>query len=234
MPLITCVPPSIDQLGKKILRADEEKLVLKYSGDGGFIVFGVVLLAIAFFSIFAEEDFAIFFTIVSGLIGLYLLNLYFTVPKKKWVFDRTTQMVTVPGKYYTQSHEMPFDEMRVEMRSSGNSNTGVTRMYPVVVVPTNKLEGWTRINHVSLENLGGSIELGETWSFLSWYMDQNRPLPSGEVFDHCREREFLARKEKGFPLPMYYSTVPTPEAKPEFRITSYNVCYTKLLRMERA
>ncbi|QZT35850.1 hypothetical protein K5X82_11145 [Halosquirtibacter xylanolyticus] len=48
-------------------------------------------------------------------------------------------------------------------------------------------------------------------------MDRNRPLPPGKTFDPIREREFLSRKERGFPYPEYFSFIPTPEANSTFQ-----------------
>ena len=48
-------------------------------------------------------------------------------------------------------------------------------------------------------------------SFLTWYMDKNRPLPPGEVFDPYREKDYLRREAEGFPDPIFLSLLPTPE-----------------------
>lgn len=45
----------------------------------------------------------------------------------------------------------------------------------------------------------------KTWSFLVWYMDRNRPLPSGTVFDRYREKDNKRREDEGFPKPLYPS-----------------------------
>lgn len=216
LPLITCVPPPIDKLGKRtIIHADEKELVLKYTG-GFHIIFGSIFI-ISFVGGMILEPEALEFDLILGIIGVLLLTLGFTTPKKQWVFNRLTQMVSVPGKYYVKSHEMKIDEMRIKQRSTGSANTGYTRSFPVVFVPMKGPDKWFGLNWVRLETLGGPTEYDETWSFISWYMDTNRPLPPGEAFDHCRKREFESRKAKGFPLPMYYSIVPTPEANEEFQ-----------------
>ena len=50
------------------------------------------------------------------------------------------------------------------------------------------------------------------WDFVVWYMDKNRPLPTGTAFDPYREADFQRRKAEGFPKPLYKSYIPTPEA----------------------
>ncbi|MFK8269443.1 hypothetical protein ACI76B_11710, partial [Capnocytophaga cynodegmi] len=62
---------------------------------------------------------------------------------------------------------------------------------------------------------GGEIAnlfLDEFWDFVVWYMDKNRPLPPGTAFDPYREADYQRRKAEGFPKPLYYSYVETPEA----------------------
>lgn len=50
------------------------------------------------------------------------------------------------------------------------------------------------------------------WSFYVLYMDKNRPLPQGEVFDPYREKDFLRRKAAGFPKPIYPNTILVTDA----------------------
>ena len=59
------------------------------------------------------------------------------------------------------------------------------------------------------------MEVADTFAFLVWYMDRNRPLPPGELFDPYRQKDFERRKAEGFPPPLYPSSIPTPEATPE-------------------
>ena len=55
----------------------------------------------------------------------------------------------------------------------------------------------------------------ERISFITWYMDRNRPLPPGTYYDRFREKDFERRKKEGFPKPLYPSDIPTPEHTPE-------------------
>lgn len=50
-------------------------------------------------------------------------------------------------------------------------------------------------------------ELFETHSFLQWYMDKNRPLPPGKVFDEYRLRDYETRKSRGLNKPLIASLV---------------------------
>ncbi len=156
------------------------------------------------------------------LIGPVLLALYFSTPKKKWVFNRKTQMVSVPGKYYKRCYEKKLDELYVKSEYSFAATadrTGKTsyHTFPIIILPIKGPDLWFNTNWVSLFNLGNSNSFSEIWSYIIWYMDSNRPLPPGEKFDKFREKDFQKRKEKGFPLPLYYSQIPTLEYKPHLQ-----------------
>ncbi|MCT4671731.1 MAG: hypothetical protein N4A37_00585 [Prolixibacteraceae bacterium] len=218
-----------------VIHADEEKLILKYKGayfwmtlSSIFLIASVCLICSGFNSGFykkAYEYYTIRHTFYSGdlmafwgvlsmlILGALPFLIYFVTPKKYWVFNRKTGIVTVPGKYFVKGHDMPFDQIRLEIRSSANSR------FRVVMVPLkNALLRFTSSNWVFLEEMDNGVLNYKSWSFYTWYMDRNRPLPPGEVFDHCREREFQQRKDKGFPYPEHFSFIPTLEANPTFQV----------------
>jgi hypothetical protein len=49
------------------------------------------------------------------------------------------------------------------------------------------------------------------FSLVVWFMDKNRPLPPGKIFDPYRKEDYRRRKEEGFPEPLFQSSVDTPE-----------------------
>ena len=57
----------------------------------------------------------------------------------------------------------------------------------------------------------GTAMYDEILSFYLWYMDKNRPLPSGKIFDPYREQDYARRKAEGFPKPIFMG-IDTPEA----------------------
>jgi hypothetical protein len=61
----------------------------------------------------------------------------------------------------------------------------------------------------------GYSDCYEDISFITWYMDKNRPLPPGDLFDEFRQQDFERRKNEGFLKPLYSSNIPTPEATQE-------------------
>jgi len=52
-------------------------------------------------------------------------------------------------------------------------------------------------------------------TFITWYMDKNRPLPPNKEFDQFRIKDFERRKAEGFPKPLYPGKIKTPEATKE-------------------
>lgn len=56
-----------------------------------------------------------------------------------------------------------------------------------------------------------SFDVLDAWSFLVWYMDRNRPLPLGTIFDAYREKDYNRRKSNGFPAPLFPSRIDIPD-----------------------
>ena len=92
---------------------------------------------------------------------------------------------------------MSFEEVLAEVR--GGYGAG---MATLALLHQNKLTAYSAI----LE----STPL-QSWSFIVWYMDKNRPLPPGKVFDPYRQKDYERRKKEGFPKPLYQSWIATPE-----------------------
>ena len=126
------------------------------------------------------------------------------MPKKELIFDRKHGTITFPGSLWNKNITMPFDKIKFCISTGGHN-----------VVGAGKLE------LVKPETLPKRYPIGfwgsysEDLSFITWYMDRNRPLPPGELFDPFRERDFERRKAEGFPPPLYPSKIKTPEATPE-------------------
>lgn len=61
------------------------------------------------------------------------------------------------------------------------------------------------------------------WSFLVWYMDRNRPLPPGQVFDQYRKEDYTRRKKQGFPKPLYKSKIVTIDIDDQVGLNRYTI-----------
>ncbi|QZT35849.1 hypothetical protein K5X82_11140 [Halosquirtibacter xylanolyticus] len=151
LPIIREQPDFFDYRWKiNVKQADEEKLVLRYTGFEFWFGLGIVALICfgAFTQIFIEDGFFVDIFVKKDFTGAYFFILYFMffalsvpvflhcfTPRKYWVFNRKTKMVTVPGKFFVKGYDIPFDQIRIEYRTSGSGSTGSTQTYPVVMIP---------------------------------------------------------------------------------------------------
>ena len=145
----------------------------------------------------ADDSFSIFIRICLFLFSTFYIIYNFTHPKKILILDRLNGIITFPGFLYGKAITMPFEEVLAEVR--GGYGAG---MATLALLHQNKLTAYSAI----LE----STPL-QSWSFMVWYMDKNRPLPPGEAFDLYRKKDFQRRKAEGFPPPLYPSYIDTPE-----------------------
>ena len=94
---------------------------------------------------------------------------------------------------------MPFEEVLAEVR--GGYGVG---MATLAILRKNKLTSTSYYFDLQYKPI-------QSWSFMVWYMDKNRPLPPGEIFDPYRQKDYERRKKEGFPKPLYQSWIATPE-----------------------
>jgi len=124
-----------------------------------------------------------------------LLYIFYSIfsPTKKVVFDRMNGKVTLPGFLFLSPATVPFGEL------------------------TNAYNVYSRLLNISHYKVPFSIRTipgygdDDWWSVYVWYMDKNRPLPKGNVFDPYRQRDYDRRKEEGFPEPIYPTFYDIPE-----------------------
>ena len=184
-----------------ITRADDQFYIVDKSLYIGkmYIYFGVFFLVLTFslsFSRDANEIPGVFFRVIFFLIGILLIVYQYTHPPKKIILDRLNGIITFPGIFYGKPITMPFDK----------------------VLPVSKFNGigaGESLGFCHHKILATDIDLDYTpiksWSFIVWYMDKNRPLPPGKVFDPYRKRDYERRKAEGFPEPLYESWIGNPE-----------------------
>lgn len=134
---------------------------------------------------------------IGSLIWLYPLKIILDPTKKRFILDRKNGKITFPERFplscFGKTVTIPFSDVKL---GCGSRNTAVI-LYPN---GQNRTAGWN---------------VTDTLAFFVWYMDKNRPLPPGELFDPYRQKDFERRKSEGFPPPLYPSSIPTPEATPE-------------------
>lgn len=125
--------------------------------------------------------------------------------RKQFVLDRKKGKITFPERFpiswFGKTITIPFSDVKLGFGFRGTAHflTGLR----LAVIYSN---GQNR----TIEG-----DATDTFAFLVWYMDRNRPLPPGELFDPYRQKDFERRKVEGFPPPLYPSSIPTPEATPE-------------------
>ena len=130
------------------------------------------------------------------------------------ILDRLAGEITLPEYYRKYHFKIPFSELKAQIRKieggatpggiSGTSDLYFNLLFKKKRGDILKFICWTIL-----------FDAKESWSFFVWYMDRNRPLPPGEVFDPYRQKDFERRKAEGFPPPLYKSTFPTSEATTE-------------------
>ena len=199
--IIVELPLGISDMSKNndITRADDQFFIMNNSITlGNFHLYiGLVLFLFALFLFGEGTNTEITLSASSFLIGSFYIIYNFTHPKKILILDRLNGIITFPGFLYGKPITMSFEEVLAEVR--GGYGAG---MATLALLHQNKLTAYSAI----LE----STPL-QSWSFMVWYMDKNRPLPPGKVFDSYRQKDYERRKKEGFPKPLYQSWIATPE-----------------------
>ncbi|QKX04163.1 hypothetical protein HN014_04315 [Aquimarina sp. TRL1] len=166
-----------------------------------------LIMVIGFFITLDEKTgwFPIMIFIISLISTIFFAIYYFTMPKKEYILSRKDGLITFPGFYWQPNITMRFDDAIFAYSTGGDNTIGAFNLQ--TIRPT---KGYTFCLFV----IGGA-DCYEDMSFITWFMDKNRPLPPGDAFDPYRQQDFERRKAAGFPKPLYFSKVPTPEATPE-------------------
>ena len=139
------------------------------------------------------------------IIGLFHLAVYYYNPHKELVLDRMNGTISYPRLFFSRKQEtVPFWLVTVYKNLQTGGDFAPTG-YSLILRDRKQDFTWT----LAYNNPD------RFWSFMVWYMDKNRPLPLGEVFDPYRQADFDRRLKEGFPKPLYPSFVPTDEHTPE-------------------
>ena len=165
------------------------------------IPFIVVKITIFFYLLFALPFYILIF---------FNLYRYIKSPNFKYViFDRENNLLTMPRYNACHYFSIPFHHLRATkwVEASGN-------YFLYFYNDTKRPLPW-RNEKLDMGFFQLYKEPIESWSFYVWYMDKNRPLPTGSAFDEFREQDFERRKAEGFPPPLFKSRIPTPEATAE-------------------
>ena len=192
-------PREINEMCKEngITRADDQFYIEDESIYIGkmYIYLGVVFLVFTSFGAFSRDAFEIpgvFVLVIFFLTGILYIVYHYTHPPKKIILDRLNGIITFPGIFYGKPITMPFDKVLPFLKFNG-------------------IGASVSLGFCHHKILATSIRIDNTpkssWSFIVWYMDKNRPLPPGKVFDPYRKRDYERRKAEGFLEPLYESWI---------------------------
>ena len=184
-----------------ITRADDQFYIVDKSIYIGkmYIYFGVFFLVLTFFLSFtidANEIPGVFFRVIFFLTGILLIVYQYTHPSKKIILDRLNGIITFPNVFYGKPITIPFDKVLAALKLNGMGAPVSLGFYHHKILATN----------IDLDYRPKS-----SWSFIVCYMDKNRSLPPGKLFDPYRKRDYERRKAEGFPEPLYESWIGNPE-----------------------
>ncbi|WP_053056783.1 hypothetical protein [Tenacibaculum mesophilum] len=147
----------------------------------------------------------VLFTTPFFTLGLFHLAVYYYNPKKELVLDRMKGTISYPHLFFSRKQEtVPFWLVTVYKNLQTGGDFAPTG-YSLILRDRKQNFTWTLANR----------EVESYWSFMVWYMDKNRPLPDGKIFNPYRQADFDRRLKEGFPQPLYPSFIPTDEHTPE-------------------
>lgn len=133
--------------------------------------------------------------------GLLTILLAITKTSKSFVLDRMNGLIAYPNSWWYKQIITQFKDLSVVLLYEGKfQNPTLKALTKGFLSTPYRIVNFHPLNF---------------WSFMVWFMDKNRPLPPGDVFDPFRKRDYDRRKAEGFTPPLYRSAVPTPEATTE-------------------
>ena len=176
---------------------------------GGDIWAGLLLLGIGISLLYPFRNPPLSYialALIPILIGVFLIiyGLFGSKKDQKLILDREHGIITYPDTFFRKPLTGPFKDLKVIFSVTGGEgyDTSLNLKF---------------INTFRPRFIAGNKTMAygnpdKKWSFYVWYMDKNRPLPPGDIFDPYRDQDFERRKAEGFPLPLYASNIPTKEA----------------------
>lgn len=151
-----------------------------------FIIW-VVITTVVFVGVYNPQTVEILGLPVAALLITILILLRVLLPAPQLIFDRLNGQVIFKGNIVNPGFKASFDKISPSL------------MYGELLA----------IAHPIFQY--GILAFGvfneDTWSFYVQYMDKNRPLPLGDVFDAYREKDFERRKKEGYKAPKYSTTL---------------------------
>ncbi len=204
---------SIDREGKGMLKRADDKVYLESHAHRKKIniIFGITGVLIGLWlGTSAENSQEYLVPAIFTLGGLFWLLYGVFVNKKYKIFElnRLDGTITYPDRFFNPPLKGQFKDLKAVISISGNIDGYADTEYL-------KFANTFKPRKLDLLYKLYASDPRKEWSFYVWYMDKNRPLPPGTAFDPYRQQDYERRKASGFPRPLYFSHIPTPEATPE-------------------
>lgn len=217
---ITNLKIDFDNLNKdNLVYADDNYLVFYFDKDYKFNFLFNTVFTIGFFLCFflpvifssPKEKTPFFFLLAIFALGsiiFWQIYTYFTAAKKEFVLNRKKGTITFPDRFHKKTNTMPFNRV---IWSTERFRLGLTLPSHILGLTIRSPKSYFFNTDVCIyfENIKEDfreqyLNLSyDKLSLITWYMDKNRPLPSGKMFDAFRKQDFERRKSAGFPEPLY-------------------------------
>ncbi len=181
----------------------------------------LLLISIPFMS---TNTYILLLPLSSLLVAIWRWALYYFNPPKNIVLNRMEGTISYPKRYFYKTPiTVLFSEIkifeRLDDRATYTDEFGVREYsrYKSLYFRDPKTGSVLPLMLVQTEDIktvkSNLNELCQIRSFYIWYIDKNRPLPTGTAFNPYREKDFDRRHKEGFKPPLYSSTINTTEKK---------------------
>lgn len=194
--------PKTKEYAHKYEKVNEKQFILNYYDIKFDLGLGIGAIALGVFLILGLniKGSVLYFYLIPVVFGIFQILFSFLKKEQKLILDREKGLIAYPDFFLKKKIITYFYQSAIYIGGTGSYGALALK-----AKHTNKLTSFQITNFHPLEE----------WSFIVWYMDKNRPLPPGSIFDSYRQKDFERRKEEGFPPPLYISFVPTDEANLE-------------------
>ncbi|MDE0536769.1 hypothetical protein, partial [Tenacibaculum sp. L6] len=163
---------------------DDNFLVTKTSYFIIPIIFGgasLILSLLLIFPLNEPRDVADWSVLViSVFCTMFFVIFGLTMPKKEHILNRKDGLITFTGFFWQKDITMEFNKVEFAYSTGGEDLVGG---FQLQIIRPNKWQTFAIAGYI------GS-ECYSNMSFITWYMDKNRPLPPGEAFDPYRQQDF--------------------------------------------
>ncbi len=151
-----------------------------------FIIW-VIITTVVFIALYNPDTVEILGLPVACLLITLIIFLRMVLPAPKLIFDRMLGEVKFKSSIVNPGFNASFDKITPAL------------IYGELLAVSHPIFEYSILAYGAFNQ--------DTWSFYVQYMDRNRPLPQGNMFDEFREKDYNRRKKEGFKAPKYFSSM---------------------------